>query len=103
MGLSPDGKTLYVAETFTFQMTVFDVAADGELSNQRVFKQFDSREADALDGLCVDSAGAVWVTCPFSSEVRRIDTDGTDLERMSNDFEGTARIESVTVDVPRSN
>ena len=135
VGLAPDGNTLYVAETFTFRLTAFDVAADGGLSNQRIFKQFDSLESDALDGLCMDAVGAIWVTCPFSSEVRRITPDGTvtdivstatpghfvvscalggpdgrtlylctadtDLERMSNNFEGTARIESVTVDVPR--
>ncbi|MBF6216094.1 SMP-30/gluconolactonase/LRE family protein [Nocardia puris] len=135
VGLSPDGKTLYVAETFAFRISAFDVAADGSLSDQRVFKQFDSLESDALDGLCVDAEGAVWVTCPFSSEVRRIAPDGTvtdrvatatpghfvvscalggpdgrtlylctaetDLERMSNNFEGTARVEAVTVDAAR--
>lgn len=134
VGLSPDGKTLYVAETFNFRLTAFDVDERGGLSNQRVFKQFDSLENDAVDGLCVDSEGAVWVTCPFSSEVRRITPDGTvtdrvstatpghwvvscalggpdrrtlymccaetDLERMSNNFQGTARVEAVEVDVP---
>lgn len=134
VGLSPDGKTLYVAETFNFRLTAFDVDDTGALSGQRVLKQFDSLENDAVDGLCVDSAGGIWVTCPFSSEVRRLTPDGTvtdtvrtatpghfvvsvalggadlrtlymctaetDLERMSNNFEGTARIEAATVEVP---
>ncbi|TDC54260.1 gluconolactonase [Actinomadura sp. KC345] len=134
VGLSPDGGTLYVAETFGFRLTAFDVDGRGGLSNQRVFKQFDSLEQDATDGLCVDSEGGVWVTCPFSSEVRRLAPDGTvtdrvstatpghfvvscalggpdlrtlyicaaetDMERMSNNFEGTARVEAVDVDVP---
>lgn len=134
VGLSPDGKTLYVAETFTFRLSAFDVDESGQLANQRVFKQFDTLEADAVDGLCVDSEGAVWVTCPFSSEVRRVLPDGTvtdvvhtatkghwvvscalggpdrrtlflcaaetDLERMSDNFTGTARIETARVAVP---
>lgn len=134
VGLSPDGGTLYVAETFSFRVSAFDVGVDGKLSNQRVFKQFDSLEQDALDGLCVDSAGGFWVTAPFSSEVRRIMPDGTvtdrvttataghfvvscalggpdmrtlylvaaetDMERMANNFEGTARVEAVEVEVP---
>lgn len=77
VGLSPDGKTLYVAETFAFRLTAFDVDGNGQLSNQRVAKQFDSLEVDALDGLCVDSAGGVWLTSPFSSQVRRMLPDGT--------------------------
>lgn len=77
VGLSPDGKTLYVAETFTYRLTAFDVDQHGQLSNQRVLKQFDSLETDAPDGLCVDSAGGIWVTSPFSSQVRRMLPDGT--------------------------
>lgn len=134
VGLSPDGSTLYVAETFGFRLTAFDVDGNGALSGQRVLRQFDSLENDALDGLCVDSEGGIWVTCPFASEVRRVAPDGTvtdrietaepnhfvvscalggpdlrtlylcvaetDLERMSNNFEGTARVESVRVAVP---
>lgn len=77
VGLSPDGRTVYVAETFAYRLTAFDIAADGSLGNQRVVKQFASLEEDALDGLCVDSEGAVWLTCPFSSQVRRVTPDGT--------------------------
>lgn len=76
IGLSPDGTTLYVSETFNFRLSAFDVAIDGELSNQRVVRQFDSLEQDALDGLCVDAEGGVWVTAPFSSQVRRISPQG---------------------------
>lgn len=134
VGLSPDGKTLYVSETFGYKMNAFDVEADGSLSGQRVLRQFDSLEKDALDGLCVDSEGGIWVTAPFSSQVRRLSPDGrvtdivdtatsghfvvscalggpegrtlylctaeTDLERMSNNFEGTSRVETATVQIP---
>lgn len=134
VGLSPDGTTLYVAETFQYRMTAFDVGADGELSNQRVLRQFDSLEKDALDGLCVDAEGGIWVTAPFSSQVRRLSPEGevtdivdtatsghfvvscalggpdmrtlylctaeTDMERMSNNFEGSSRVEAATVRIP---
>jgi sugar lactone lactonase YvrE len=83
VGLSPDGKVLYVAETLAARVSAFDVDADGGLSNQRVVKQFDSLEADRPDGLCVDSAGGIWVTIPFSSEVRRIQPDGTQTDTVN--------------------
>lgn len=132
--LTPDGKTLMVSETFLARVSAFDVDSNGRLSNQRVFTQFDSPQTDLTDGLCIDEAGGVWVTCTFSSEVRRVveggevtdvvkvATDGhlpvscalggrdgrtlymcvaaTDLEGIANNFQGTARIEAVAVDIP---
>jgi len=77
VGLSPDGKSLYVAETLSSRVTAFDVDDHGGLSNQRLLKQFDNLELDKTDGLCVDSAGGIWVTIPFSSQVRRVLPDGT--------------------------
>ncbi|HEX4337339.1 MAG TPA: SMP-30/gluconolactonase/LRE family protein [Polyangiaceae bacterium] len=58
MVLGPDGRTLIVAETFGRRLTVFDVAPDASLSNRRVFADLPRR---APDGICLDSAGAVWV------------------------------------------
>jgi sugar lactone lactonase YvrE len=56
--MSPDGRTLIVAETFGARLTAFDVAADGTLSGRRVFAQLTGR---APDGICLDQQGAVWV------------------------------------------
>jgi sugar lactone lactonase YvrE len=59
--LSPDGATLLVAETFASRITAFDVAADGGLSNRRIWAQL----GDAYpDGICLDKAGMLWVAAP---------------------------------------
>lgn len=56
IGLSPDEKTLYVADTMGKVCRAYDVAADGSVSNER-----DFCEALTADGLAVDSEGNVWV------------------------------------------
>jgi sugar lactone lactonase YvrE len=56
--ITPDGRTLIVAETFAHRLSAFDVAADGALSNRRVFAQVDGCFPD---GICLDAEGAVWV------------------------------------------
>lgn len=67
IAFSPDEKTLYVANWDTSRKVVmrYDVAADGSLSNGRVF--FDMRGApgdEALDGLEVDALGNLFVSGP---------------------------------------
>jgi sugar lactone lactonase YvrE len=55
MAVTPDNSTLIVAESFARRLTAFDIAADGGLSNRRVW-------ADGVgpDGICMDAEGAVW-------------------------------------------
>lgn len=62
MVVTPDGKTLIVAETNAFRLTAFDVASDGSLSNRRVFAQLP--DGVQPDGICLDTEGAVWVANP---------------------------------------
>jgi sugar lactone lactonase YvrE len=56
--ITPDGRTLIVAETFGGRLTAFDVGDGGTLSNRRVFASLPGR---APDGICLDAEGAVWV------------------------------------------
>src|SRR5262249_21163091 len=56
--ITPDGRTLIVAETLAHRLTAFDVAADGALSNRRIFAAL---ERCFPDGICLDAEGAVWV------------------------------------------
>ncbi|MCC6487086.1 MAG: SMP-30/gluconolactonase/LRE family protein [Candidatus Hydrogenedentes bacterium] len=58
IGLSPDEKTLYVADTEGNHIRAFDVAEDGSLSNGRVFCALPGP-----DGMAVDEKGNVWSTC----------------------------------------
>jgi len=54
--ITPDGRTLIVAETLAHRLTAFDVAADGALSNRRLFAAL---EGCFPDGICLDAEGAV--------------------------------------------
>jgi sugar lactone lactonase YvrE len=63
MVLTPDGRTLIVAESGGLRLTAFDVAeADGSLSNRRVFAQLGAPP----DGICLDAEGCVWVAHPMT-------------------------------------
>jgi sugar lactone lactonase YvrE len=57
MCVSPDNKTLIVAESHGNCLTAFDIDADGNLSNRRVWAAL---EGFAPDGICLDAEGAVW-------------------------------------------
>lgn len=58
--VTPDGKTLIVAESWAKRLTAFDIQADGGLANRRVFAELGD---SAPDGICLDAEGAVWVAC----------------------------------------
>ncbi len=56
MAITPDGKTLIVAESYGQRLTAFDIAADGGLSGRRLWAPVDGHP----DGICLDAEGAVW-------------------------------------------
>lgn len=76
--ITPDGRTLIVAETRAHCLTAFDIDADGALSKRRVFAHFG--EACFPDGICLDAEGAVWVADARSPRVLRV-FDGGRLDR----------------------
>jgi sugar lactone lactonase YvrE len=57
MAVTPDNCTLICAESYGKRLTAFDLAADGRLSNQRVWADLGD---GVPDGICVDAEGAVW-------------------------------------------
>jgi sugar lactone lactonase YvrE len=57
MAVTPDNSTLILAESFGNRLTAFDIAADGGLSNRRVWADLDG---GFPDGICLDADGAVW-------------------------------------------
>jgi sugar lactone lactonase YvrE len=63
--ITPDGGTLIVAETFARRLTAFDIAADGSLSNRRVWAPTGTR---VPDGICLDEDGNVWVANAVAPE-----------------------------------
>lgn len=62
MVITPDGKTLIVAETVEFCLTAYDILPDGDLANRRVFAQLP--DGVQPDGICLDAEGAVWLANP---------------------------------------
>lgn len=70
MAITPDGKTLIVAETFRNRLTAFAVAADGSLGQRRVFADLPGVFPD---GICLDADGAVWVADARGCRVLRVE------------------------------
>jgi sugar lactone lactonase YvrE len=78
MVITPDNKTLVVAESFAARLTAFDIEDDGTLSNRRVW-------ADGIgpDGICLDADGCIWASSAnMASDSARIREGGEVLERI---------------------
>lgn len=60
IALSPDAKTLIVAETYTAKLLAFAITAPGEIGKPREFATL--RDGAWPDGLCVDAEGRVITT-----------------------------------------
>ena len=80
--ITPDNKTLVVSESMAGRLTAFDIAADGSLTNGRVW-------ADGLgpDGMCIDEEGAIWVQTPDhpKGSIVRIREGGEVMETIDDD------------------
>jgi len=78
--LTPDERTLLVAESGGFRITAFDRAEDGTLSNRRLHIALepapDGPPVAPPDGICLDAEGAVWVADPIGRRVFRVRPDG---------------------------
>ena len=74
--VTPDGSTLVVAETMASRLTAFDIAADGGLSNRRIW----APTPGPPDGIALDAAGAIWVASPAGGGCVRIAEGGDVLE-----------------------
>jgi sugar lactone lactonase YvrE len=79
MVVTPDNSTLIVSESFAGRLTAFDIAADGSLSNRRVWA-----EGIGADGICIDAEGAVW-TQSGANACLRVREGGEVLQRIELD------------------
>ena len=70
MVITPDNRTLIVAETLAHRLTAFEIENDGSLRNRRLWAQF--QDDVKPDGICLDVDGAIWVasTGPRALRVR---------------------------------
>jgi len=88
LAFSPDGATMYWADTKAHVVFAFDVdGSDGSLSRQRVFQQFAQRqEGEPLDsyggrpdGAAVDVEGHYWVAMYEGQRLVRLSPSGERL------------------------
>lgn len=80
--ITPDGKTLIVAESMLGRLTAFEIAADGSLHGRRIWAQLENLFPD---GICLDEAGGIWIASPMSSECLRIEEGGSITHRIAAD------------------
>jgi sugar lactone lactonase YvrE len=80
MVVTPDNSTMIIAESFAGQLSAFDIAADGSLSNRRVWADL----GQGGDGICLDAEGAVW-TPVIPNACVRVAEGGEVLERIELD------------------
>lgn len=71
--ITPDGRTLIVAESMGRRHTAFDRADDGTLSNRRVWADLGQR---LPDGICLDADGCVWFANAGGDECVRVAEGG---------------------------
>src|SRR5215211_5478788 len=80
--VTPDNSTLIVAESYSNRLTAFDIAADGSLSNQRVWAELGS---GAPDGICLDTDNAVWYADVPNKRCVRVREGGEVLQTIDLD------------------
>ena len=79
LAFSPDGTTMYHADTPTRTVRAYDYAPDASLpKNPRVFAQWDNA-ADRPDGAAVDSAGNYWVAHYHAGHIVQLSASGKTL------------------------
>ena len=124
IGLSPDEKTLYVAETPTGRVWAYDVASPGELAvtgrgpRGRMLAQlpdhhlFDSLAVDGQGNVCVATiiAGGITIHSPDGAEVRHVPMPdplttnicfgGPDLQTAYITLSTTGRLVSIPWETP---
>jgi sugar lactone lactonase YvrE len=82
MAITPDNKTLIVAESYAKRLTAFDIAPDGGLSNRRVWAELG---VGIPDGICIDCEGAVWYADVPNKRCVRVREGGEVLETVQLD------------------
>jgi sugar lactone lactonase YvrE len=77
MAVTPDGSTLIVADSYGHELTAFDIAADGGLSNRRAWASLGD---GVPDGICLDADGAAWYADVPNKRCTRVREGGEVLE-----------------------
>jgi sugar lactone lactonase YvrE len=79
ISIRDDGRSLVVAESGGFRLSSYTVGADGALAELATYAEVPAVEEVGIappDGICSDTAGAVWVAEPLGRRVLRIERGG---------------------------
>tara|TARA_B100001057_G_scaffold490798_1_gene579785 strand:- start:1438 stop:2328 length:891 start_codon:yes stop_codon:yes gene_type:complete len=71
--VSPDEKTLYVNESTQRKVWAFDLSSEGDISNKRLFHQF---EDFGMDGMRCDVEGNLYITRYGKGTVAKLSPNG---------------------------
>ncbi len=82
MAVTPDGRTLIVAESWAEQLTAFEIEADGSLTGRRVWAVTPGEHPD---GICLDIDRAVWFADVGNAHVVRMREGGEVLQIVTLD------------------
>ena len=80
--VTPDNRTLIVAESWAEQLTAYEIGDDGSLSGRRVWA---ATPGDHPDGICLDADGAVWFADVGNAHCVRIREGGEIQQRVALD------------------
>lgn len=94
MAVTPDGRTLIVAETMMNRLTAFDIlngapvrrrtwAVFGDVPTATRLQERLGQLKVAADGICLDAEGAAWVADPLHGRLLRVAEGGRILEELS--------------------
>jgi sugar lactone lactonase YvrE len=82
MAITENNKTLIIADSYSNQLTAFDIEENGDLANQRVWAKTGEHHPD---GICLDKDGAVWYADVSSKRCVRIQEGGEILDTVEFD------------------
>ncbi|KAA3450852.1 gluconolaconase [Mesorhizobium sp. SARCC-RB16n] len=81
MAVTPDNRTLIIAESHANRLTAFDIATDGTLSNRRIWAELDGYP----DGICLDAEGPAWYADVPNKHCVRVREGGDVLQTVTAD------------------
>jgi gluconolactonase len=73
LAVSPDQKKLFLAESSTNRLLVYDLLPDGRVSERRIAMQFPT---PTLDGIMFDEYGRLWIARWTNKTVDVVNQDG---------------------------
>lgn len=94
---SPDGKTMYRADSPLRTVYAFDISEQGDASRKRIFLRFE-KEWGYPDGMATDEEGGLWIAHWGGGRISRFHPDGS-LDRTIS--MGASNITSIAFARPR--